>query len=408
LYNTERLENQTGISANWILPLEENVAVAGRSHPDLLSAEVLAVLSIVRGWKRTSRPIGALAVASTWQSVRIQHAWGGKMHTWLIDILECPACHGKLGWNVTESRENHIETGVAKCRECAAVYPIREGIGLFLTPDLPRKDLWEQADNQLMQYLRAHRDLESRLMDVPVNALGSADLFYRALVLEEQGEHKQARALEKLAKEGIYTMEYRACWQSQVEYVIEQLARAKGPIVDLASGRCYLVEQMIQRLDRLVVATDFSPRVLRRDRAWLKVMGLYDQVSLLALDARRTPFRAGSVGTLTTNLGLQNVEEPGSLIRELRRVVDGRLLAISHFYPEGDETNAAALQERGLITFRREALGRLAWAEWKAKAVNVCHGQARPTPTSTLLEGARIDAFPVVDTTLEWCVIDAR
>lgn len=74
MYNTERLENQTGISANWILPLEENVAVAGRSHPDLLSAEVLAVLSIVRGWKRTSRPIGALAVASTWQSVRIQQA----------------------------------------------------------------------------------------------------------------------------------------------------------------------------------------------------------------------------------------------------------------------------------------------------------------------------------------------
>jgi hypothetical protein len=27
LCNTERLENQTGISANWILPLEENVAV---------------------------------------------------------------------------------------------------------------------------------------------------------------------------------------------------------------------------------------------------------------------------------------------------------------------------------------------------------------------------------------------
>jgi len=223
------------------------------------------------------------------------------------------------------------------------------------------------------------------------------------------GEYKQARALEKLAEKGIYTREYRACWQSQIEYVIEQLARAEGPVVDLASGRCYLVEQVARRLDRLVVATDFSPRVLKRDRAWLKVMGLYDQVSLLALDAQRTPFRAGSVGTLTTNVGLQNIEEPGNLMRELRRVVDGRFLAISHFYPEEDETNARALREDGLIALlRREALRSLALARSRAKAVNVCRGQARPTPTSALLEGAGIDAFPVVDTTLEWCVIDAR
>jgi ubiquinone/menaquinone biosynthesis C-methylase UbiE len=61
---------------------------------------------------------------------------------------------------------------------------------------------------------------------------------------------------------------------------------------------------------------------------------LYSQLSLLALDARRMPFQEGSVEMLTTNLGLQNIEEPDSLMRELRRVVGGRFLSISHFYSD--------------------------------------------------------------------------
>jgi hypothetical protein len=35
-------------------------------------------------------------------------------------------------------------------------------------------------------------------------------------------------------------------------------------------------------------------------------------------------------------------------------------------------------------------------------------GLARPTPEGVILEGWGIDAFPVAETTLEWCVIEAR
>jgi uncharacterized protein YbaR (Trm112 family) len=314
-----------------------------------------------------------------------------------------------LKWDVIEEREGRLEAGTANCQECSAAYPVREGIGIFLTPDLPRKDLWEQVDSQLMLHLRERPDLERKLMDVSINTLGPADLFYRALVLDERGKYEKARELEELSEEGIYTEEYRACWQSQIEYVIEEVAGLEGPIIDLASGRGYLVDKMAQRLDRLIVATDFSPRVLRRDRMWLEAMGLYDKVSLLAFDARRTPFREKAIGVLTTNLGLPNIEEPGKLLRELRRVVGGRFLAITHFYPEEDEINASALRENGLITlFRAEAVESFSSAGWDIEVANVCRGQARPTPTSEVLEGAGIDGFPLAETMLEWCVIDAH
>jgi uncharacterized protein YbaR (Trm112 family) len=67
------------------------------------------------------------------------------MHKYMLPMLECPACHGKLEWTVTESDGEHVEKTEAICTSCAAVYPVHEGIGIFLTPDLQRQDLREEA-----------------------------------------------------------------------------------------------------------------------------------------------------------------------------------------------------------------------------------------------------------------------
>jgi len=67
------------------------------------------------------------------------------MHKYLSPMLECPACHGKLKWTVTGSDGEHVESTEAICTSCAAVYPVYEGIGVFLTPDLQRHNLWEEA-----------------------------------------------------------------------------------------------------------------------------------------------------------------------------------------------------------------------------------------------------------------------
>jgi len=332
------------------------------------------------------------------------------MDDYLIELLECPACHGELAWVVTERFGSRIETAEARCQDCAVTYPVREGIGLFLTQELPRDDLWEQVDSQLAQYLRGHPEVERQLMDVPLDTLAPADRFFRALVLEERGAYAEARIAEESANEGLYTPEYLACWDSQCTYVVNRVAEANGPIVDLASGRCYLVEQMARQLDRPIVATDFSPRVLRRARERLEIVGLYERVSLLAFDARCTPFKDGAVTTLTTNLGLANIREPRDLLKELRRVVSGTFLAIAHFYPENDKVNAAAIREAGLSTliFRRPALEYFSAAGWLVEVDNGSAGEAAPTPVGVVLEGAGIDTFPVADTLLEWCVLVAR
>lgn len=332
------------------------------------------------------------------------------MHTYLIEMLECPACHGELAWQISQRSGERIEQAEARCQGCAAVYPVLDGIGLFLTPDVPRNDLWEQADSQLARFLREHPQVERRLMETPVDELAPADLFYRTLVLEARGEYQAAKALEEKAKQGLYTAEYLACWDSQCDYVIERLSESDGPVVDLASGRCYLVEEMARRLERPVVATDFSPRVLRQARRRLESFGLYDRISLLAFDARRTPFKDRAASTLTTNVGLANVERPGDLLKELRRVASGEFLAISHFYPPEDEVNAAALREAGLSSLicRDAAVEAFIEAGWSVTPVNECQARAEPTPRSTVLGGAQIDAFPVQETVLEWCVLVAR
>jgi uncharacterized protein YbaR (Trm112 family) len=332
------------------------------------------------------------------------------MQDYLVEMLVCPVCHGELDWLISERSNSRIEKGMARCNECSTEYPVQDGIGLFLTPDLRRDDLWEQVDSHLLQYLEQHPAVEKRLMETPVAEMAPADLFFRALLVEEGGDFREAQAIEKLADQGIYTADFRACAVAQIGYVVEQLSQSSGVTVDIASGRGYLVEELARSQMKTIVATDFSPRVLRRDRRFLEYFGLYDQVSLLAFDARRTPFRDRSVGMLTTNLGLPNIEQPQKLLPELRRIASGSFLAINHFYPEDDMGNADALREAGLspLLYRQSALDHFSSAGWHVRTANECLGKAQPTPVGTILEGAGIDAFPVNETTLEWCVMVAH
>jgi len=331
------------------------------------------------------------------------------MHSYLIELLECPGCHGELDWFITERRDDHVHAAEARCKACGTSYPVREGIGVFLTPELPREDLWQQVDSQLTRHLREHPEAERELMQVPPESLNPADQFFRALVLEERGNYVEAGAVEDLAEAGLYTPEYLSCWNRQYDYLIEQLSAADGPIVDLASGRCYLIERLARELKRPIVASDFSPRVLQRDRRWLDSRGLYEHVSLLAFDARRTPFKTGAVQSLTSNLGLPNIRAADDLLRELHRITAGTFLVISHFYPEDDEANARKMHELGLERFlyRSTALESFAQTGWRVDVANACLGKAHPTPTGVVLEGAGIDALPYAETTLEWCVLVA-
>lgn len=332
------------------------------------------------------------------------------MHPYLIDMLACPACRGEMTWKITDRRRGHIETAQAHCKSCGGVYPVKEGIGIFLTNDLPREDLWEEVESQLSSHLRDHPEIEKQLMGSSLDALSYADQFFRAMILNERGAFEQARAAFETANSGLYTQAYLACSEAQIAYILEQLAGSKGPIIDLASGMGQLVERMAKELSRPVVATDFSLRVLRSNRKRFAYYGLDERISLLACDARRMPFHDNGVALLTTYLGLANIREPLDLLRTLRRIAAGKFLAIMHFFPAEEPGNRKIIEELGLadLLYLNRALEIFEQAGWHAKVKNTCKGPAKPTPTSINLEGAGIDALPAAETELEWGLIIAE
>jgi uncharacterized protein YbaR (Trm112 family) len=331
------------------------------------------------------------------------------MLAYLIDDLVCPACHASLKWQIYEHDGAHIEQGLATCDGCQADYPVRDGIAIFLLPDLPRNDLWDQVESGLSQFLQDNPGKEKQLMDSPLESLNPADKFFRVMLLEEHGELERARSLYQIANASLYTPEYQICHESQIHFLLEHLAASMAPLVDLASGRGELVEALLHNLSCPVTATDFSLRVLRRNRRWFAHFGLDERLSLLVFDARRTPFGDRSLPCLTTNLGLPNIEQPGRLLSELRRIVSGELLAVSYFIDPEDSESLAFIKENELspLFSRSELQKHLLAAGWHVQYANTCHALAKPTPTSQILEGMGIDAIPAAPTTLQWCIMRA-
>ena len=332
------------------------------------------------------------------------------MHKVFVDLLECPGCHGSLAWKISEQRGARIEEAVARCTTCGTGYPVQEGMALFLLADLPRNDLWKQAESHLSSYLRQHSEVERQLMDGPPEQLAPADQLLRSLVLGDRGAYGEAKTLYELALSRVYTPQYLTCLNSEIEQLASSLSPSSWPLVDLASGRGTLIEMLVQHIEQPVIASDFSPTILRRNQRQLEAFGLTDHVTLLAFDARRTPFKQGAIKTMTTLLGLSNIEAPGLLLQELRRILSGSLQAIVHFFPEDDEANRAAIHEGRSPTFlfRRSTLEHFADAGWQVELVNVCQGQVQPTPPSVILPGVQIDRLPVAETTLEWGLLVSR
>jgi uncharacterized protein YbaR (Trm112 family) len=331
------------------------------------------------------------------------------MHAYLMEMLACPVCHGVLAWHIADRTRDRIEAGEARCTACDAAYPIRDGIGIFLAPEKQSEDMWEGESRQA-RYMREHPEIERQLLEAPLDALNPADQFFRSRVLEARGAFAEAKAAAERAQEGLYTPASRACQRRHFEQVIERLSTGEGPIVDLASGRCYLVEELLRGLGRPVVATDLSLPVLMRDRRYLEFWGLYDRASLLAFDARHTPFRDGAVSTLTTFVGLPSVQEPGDLLRELRRIVSGRFVAITVFLSPEDEVHAPVIRGAGLeeLLFRDNALEAFTAAGWQVEVIDACAARAVPTPKGVLLEGFQVDGFPLAETVQELCVLVAH
>ena len=330
------------------------------------------------------------------------------MQTLVQKILICPACHGDLDWDITEENADHILEALATCRNCEADYPVREGIALFLTPDLSREDLWAAVDNRFAKIFAQYPDLEHKLMHTPLTDLNPADLFFRSMVLEERREWDASLAISQSIDTKLYSPEYVAGQRQQIEAVVNALVGSNEPIVDLACGRGRLVEELLRHTSAPVIATDFSPKILRRNRDYFAHLGLSERLSLVACDARRLPFKAESVPTLTSFVGLANIDKAGEVIQELQRVVAGRLMAISIFYDPADTAHADLIKKFGMegLLYEMALLGQFDDLGWAATLEQRFDAQVFPTPVGDIFE-AGVDGLPIAETTLTWGTIVA-
>lgn len=205
----------------------------------------------------------------------------------------------------------------------------------------------------------------------------------------------------------IYTKDYIDGWASQMDYIINSIDDSSKTIVDIASGKGYLVEKLLAETDNQIIATDFSPTILKRNKEYYKFKGLYDRLSLIAFDARKTPFKNNSIEILTSNLGLPNIEHPGSVVSELNRVLKEKFMSIMMFFDESDIVHLDLLMQYGLFAYatRNKALETFRKSAWRISLENQVIVKARPTPVGEIIEGGRIDGLPIEDTKLEFCVL---
>jgi len=332
------------------------------------------------------------------------------MQRYVTSMLQCPDCQGTLSWTIDEEHEGRIEEATATCKGCGHTYPVHEGIGVFLPSDLMRHDMWEESDSALLTYLAENPDIESELMNAPLQTLNPADQFYRATVLEERGQYAEAEEMAILAEESLYRPDYLKCRQTQRDYVVRNVMRGSEPMVDLACGKGYILEALARRTHRPLIAADFSVHILRRNQARFRAMGIDRRISYIAVDARRLPFKDRAVPIMCTYLGLANIEQPGDVLNELRRIVRRRFLAVQHFMPEDDQANGAVIKQYGLdqIMYEARAIESFKAAGWRIRMAEPAKCHAMPTPESILIEGGQIDGLPVADTTYFWATIVAR
>ena len=331
------------------------------------------------------------------------------MQKYLPELMACPICHQDLIWTISESDENRILEATVNCSACAGQFSVREGIGIFLTDHIARNDTWAQVESGLSKYLKNNPKLEQALMGAAIENLSPADKFFRAMMLEESNDFLNGRIIAKQALEEIYTTDYLDSQQSQRDYLVQQIRNSPAPIIDIACGRGYLIEAMLESGIQQVVGTDFSPVVLRRNRAYFEHHGLYDNLSLIACDARMMPFKSKGIVTMTTYLGLSNIEHPADILKELARIVSGKFYAVAEFYPDIADENALQIRDNGLeqLMFENRVQDNLKQAGWQVSIENRQPVRIEPTPKSDLF-GIGIDGLPVINTTITSCVLMAQ
>ena len=186
----------------------------------------------------------------------------------------------------------------------------------------------------------------------------------------------------------------------EIARVVESLADAPEPIVQFLSGSAEVARALLQRGDRRPVVSDGSWSDLRElGGAWTG-SGIPPRWDALAFEIHSMPFSDRSLGTAVVDLALQGVPGTHVVLRELRRVVRGRLYATVGFVAPEDEENRRWLRARGLeaMFLEERCLRAFRRAGWTARLE---HSEERPvTPAEHGGGDPEAEGFPFRTTSI--------
>lgn len=184
------------------------------------------------------------------------------------DLLACPRCHGMLTWS----------TDASCCEACPAVYPIDDGIPIFLSGD----------EDELKQRQAAWFD-NGEDAEYEITRPHGTPRFHRWLLAE-----KFRRSI------------------ASVDGLIP------GSVVLSVCAGSGMDAEFLARVGARVVAADLSPGAARRARERGKRHGI--PFDVIVADVEHLPFPDRSIDVVYVHDGLHHLERPLDGLAEMARV----------------------------------------------------------------------------------------
>ena len=329
------------------------------------------------------------------------------MFNFLKEILICPECHGELIWDITNENNIHIIEAKVKCDNCAKIYAVKNGVGRFVDYEDNSDDSWQTIDNWLKNFTAENPEIKEKLMTTDIEKLNAADIMIRSMINKVEGNHDEAEKLNKICNQKAYKEETIKAGQAQLGYIVNALKNEKDFILDVASGRGVLVSKFLENTDTCIVSSDISFNVLEKAKESAEKEVFDNRISYIAFDLNKSPFKDKSVQAITTYVGLQNINNPEKIFAELRRICGGKLYSACVFCCEDNVVNHKALENDKLdkTWIKSKYIEEFNKVGFKSVVENAIITLDEPTPVGEIMQGVKIDSFPIEPGNFERAVV---
>lgn len=241
------------------------------------------------------------------------------MHIKLIEQLICPVCKKELQWNILQRNNVHIIEGFAKCFRCETTYPVKDGIAVFLPGKWQNVKIWERSERIVSSKRGVFAENQSATEE-KLNSHSANEILVKICLRNEQGE---------VSNEELYDEYMKTKGMPDTLYKLSLLAQKcanevddSDYVLDFASGKCILAGMLADLKKCCIIISDINPIIVLQSKLELEKYNCHENLSFMAFDIKKCPFKDKSIHTITTLLGLQNIVPYIGVMEEINRIAD--------------------------------------------------------------------------------------